>query len=143
VLYKYQSEKEPAIASKSPFYVIGSLQVAVKKWADNTVGLLDHVHFEAEPMKNVEPGDPLDFSSARESEAFEPARTRRLSKKEIAEGRALIAKMRTSQAECRIAEPEPIYDSAYFDALSYLDGEALKLSFEGTAKIEEKVEEIL
>lgn len=65
-----------------------------------------------------------------------------LSKSKIAEGRAVIAKMRTSRAECMIVELEPIYDSAYFDALRYLDGEPLKLSVEGTAKIEEKVKGI-
>jgi hypothetical protein len=65
----------------------GPLQAAVKKWADDTCALPDHVYFETEPMQNVDPGDPLDFSSARDPEAFELIRTRRLSKRKIAEGR--------------------------------------------------------
>jgi hypothetical protein len=62
-------------------------------------------YFETEPMKNADPGDHVDFSSSREPEAFEQIRTKKLSKGKIAEGRALIAKMRTIQVECTIAEP--------------------------------------
>ena len=57
VLYKSQSETEPSIAMTLPFYVIGPLQRAIRKWAGDTFGLLGHVYFETEPMKNVKPGD--------------------------------------------------------------------------------------
>lgn len=44
----------------------------MKKWAGDTFGLLDHVYFETEPMKSVDPGDSLDFSRSREHNIFDP-----------------------------------------------------------------------
>jgi hypothetical protein len=142
LLYKCELEEQPDTASKLPFYVLGPLQTSIKKWADDTFALLDHIYFETEPMKNVDPGDTLDFSTAKEPEPFERIQMKKLSRNKIAEGRALIAKMREKQAECMIAEPEQIHDAAYYQALNYLDGEALELSVEGEAEIEDKVKAI-
>jgi len=86
-LYKSQSETEPSIAMTLPFYVIGPLQGAVKKWAGDTFGLLDHVYFETEPMKNVKPGDVLDFSKVKEPEPFHEVHIRKLSKNKIYQGK--------------------------------------------------------
>jgi len=141
-LYKYESEQEPAISSTLPIYVIGPLQGAIKKWAGDTFALLDHVYFETEPMKNVNPGDMLDFTNAKEPEPHEEIQVRRLSKKKIKKGKELIERIKENQKECFIAEPEQIYDEAYFEALNYLNGEGLELTVEGEARIEDSVEEL-
>jgi hypothetical protein len=140
-LYKTESETEPSIAARLPFYVIGPLQGAVKKWAGDTIGLLDHVYFETEPMKNVKPGDLLEFSKAKEPEPFRELNMRRLSNTKISQGKALIAKMRENQRECMIAEPPAIYDDVYTEAMEFLDGENLDLQIEGEAKIEDEMKE--
>jgi len=56
-------------------------------------------------MKKVIPGDILDFSEAKEPESFRVLHMRRLSKAQVSQGRALIARMRETQRECMIAEP--------------------------------------
>lgn len=130
LLYNYKSDEGPDIASKLPFYILGPLQAAIKKWAGDTFVLLDHVYFETEPMKNVGPGDTLDFSRAKEPEPFERIQMKKLSKNKIAEGRALIAKMRENQLQCIIAEPEQGYDAAYYEAFRYRrDGTRLRASW--------------
>jgi len=116
-LYKTEAEKEPEIALRLPLYVTAPLQGAVRKWGGDTYGLLDHVYFETEPMKNVKPGDVLDFSKAKEPEPFRELHMRKLSKAKISQGKALIARMRESQRECIIAEPAAIYDDVYARAI--------------------------
>jgi hypothetical protein len=140
-LYKAEAEREPEIALRLPFYVIGPLQGAVKKWAGDTFGLLDHVYFETEPMKNVKPGDVLDFTKAKEPEPVRELHMRRLSKAKISQGKALIARMRESQRECMVAEPAAIYDDVYAKAIEFLDGQELALQIEGEARIDDEVKE--
>jgi hypothetical protein len=140
-LYKAEAEKEPEVALRLPLYVTAPLQGAVRKWAGDTYGLLDHVYFETEPMKNVKPGDALDFTKAKEPEPVRELHMRRLSKAMISQGKALIARMRESQKECMVAEPAAIYDDVYTKAMEFLDGEALDLQVEGEARIEDEVKE--
>ena len=140
-LYKCEMDEEPFIASELPFYVIGPLQTAIRKWGGDTFVLLDHVYFETEPMKNVKPGDILDFSKAKEPLPFQKVQAKRLPKKKVAYGKELIAKLKGNQRECFIAEPEHLYDEAYINALEYLNGENLELSIEGQARIEDQIEE--
>ena len=136
-LYKAESEKEPEIALSLPVHVIAPLQGAIRKWAEDTYGLLDHVYFETEPMKDVKPGDVLDFRKAKEPEPVRELHMRRLSKAKISQGRALIARMRESQRECIVAEPAAVCDDVYSKAIEFLDGEDLDLQIEGEARIEE------
>jgi hypothetical protein len=141
-LYKAAAEKEPEISLRLPLYVIAPLQGAVRKWAGDTYGLLDHVYFETEPMKNVKPGDVLDFEKAKEPEPVRELHMRRLSKAKVSQGKALIARMRESQRECMVAEPAAIYDDVYAKAIEFLDGEDLDLQIEGEAEIEDEVKEV-
>jgi len=141
-LYKYESEQDPTMASTLPIYVIGPLQGAIKKWGGDTFALLDHVYFETEPMKNVHPGDTLDFTSAKEPEPHEEIQVKRLSRRKIKKGKELIERIKESQKECFVAEPEQIYDESYFEALNYVNDEGLELKVEGKAKIEDSVEEL-
>ena len=140
-LYKCESDEEPSIASSLPFYVIAPLQAAIKRWAGDTYALLDHVYFETEPMINVSPGDVLDFSKAKEPLPYEEVRVRKLSRKKVEYGKELISKLKASQKECLIAEPEQLYDEHYYDALEYLDGHGLDLEIEGEAIVEDSVKE--
>jgi hypothetical protein len=141
-LYKSEAEAEPSISGTLPFYVTGPLQGAVRKWAGDTFGLLDYVYFETEPMKDVRPGDLLDFSKAKEPEPFRDVHMRRLPEAKISQGKALIAKMRESQRECLIEEPAAIYDDVYTKAIEFLDGEDLDLQIEGEAKIERDADRV-
>jgi hypothetical protein len=142
-LYKYKDDTEPPIAAKLPFYITGPLQAATKKWASDTYGLLDHVYFETEPMIGAVPGDVLDFSKAKEPPKIQEVHMKELSKKKIAEGKQLIAKMKESLTkEICLKLEQPIYDDFYYDALYYLNGESLELQIEGKAKIEDSVEEL-
>jgi hypothetical protein len=140
-LYKAEAVKEPEIALRLPLYVTAPLQGAVRKWAGDTYGLLDHVYFETEPMKNIKPGDVLDFTKAKEPEPVRELYMRKLSKAKISQGKALIAKMRKSQRECMVAEPAAIYDDVYSKAIEFLDGQELDLQIEGEARIEDEVKE--
>ncbi len=141
-LYKHRAEREPAIGSSLPFYITGPLQGAVRKWAGDTYALLDHVYFETEPMMGVQPGDLLDFSSAQEPEPVKHISMKKLSKKKIEKGKLLISKIRENQEKyIRLDREQPIYDEAYFEALDYLNGDALDFPVQGKAKIEDSVTE--
>ena len=141
-LYKHRADREPAIGSSLPFYITGPLQGAVRKWAGDTYALLDHVYFETEPMMSVKPGDLLDFSSAQEPEPVKHISMKKLSKQKIAKGKLLISKMRENQESLfRLVQERPIYDNAYFEALDYLNGDALDFPVQGEAKIEDSVSE--
>lgn len=140
-LYKCESDEEPAITKVLPLYVIGPLQAAVRKWAGDTFALLDHVYFETEPMKNVLPGNILDFSCAKEPPPYEEIQIKHLSKRKMAYGKELIERLRENQSKCFILKPEQLYDEAYYEALDYFDGEGLELEVEGQAIIEDSVKE--
>ncbi|MBW2615294.1 MAG: hypothetical protein JRD02_03840 [Deltaproteobacteria bacterium] len=141
-LYKHRSDIEPSIGASLPFYITGPLQAAVKKWAGDTYDLLDHVYFETEPMIDVQPGDLLDFSRAQEPETVKQISMKRLSKKKLAQGKQLIAKIRENQESwLRLLQERPIYDDSYFEALNFLNGDNLDFPVQGRAKIEDSVTE--
>ncbi|MBW1717247.1 MAG: hypothetical protein JRJ77_15730 [Deltaproteobacteria bacterium] len=142
-LYKHDSDMEPSISSILPYYVTGPLQAAIGKWAGDTYGLLDHIYFETEPMKNVHPGDILDFSKIQEVIQVEKISIKKLSKRKLAEGKKLISVMRERQSK-RIKQDyeRPIFDKAYVEALSFLNGEGLDVSITGEAEIEDSVTEL-
>jgi len=142
-LYKCESDAEPAIGSMLPYYVAGLLQPAIIKWAGDTYGLLDHIYFETEPMKNVYPGDILDFSKIQEVIAVKRISMKKLSKQKLAEGKDLVSKMRESQSKpIKPDYEQPIFDEAYLQALNFLNGEGLDLSFTGEAEIEDSATEL-
>ena len=142
-LYRYKADQEPAIASLLPFYIAGQIQAAVKKWADDTFALLDYVYFETEPMVGIKPGDMLDFSKSKETPIVEEIPMKKLSKKKLAEGREIIARMRDNfNKGLQVCEAQAMYDEAYFKALEYLNGEDLTLLLTGKAIIEDPATEL-
>ena len=135
--------KNQLLASLLPFYIVGQIQAAVKKWADDTFALLDYVYFETEPMVGIKPGDLLDFSKSKETPIVEEIPMKKLSKKKLAEGREIIAKMRDNfDKGIQVCEAQAIYDEAYYKALEYLNGEDLNLSIAGKAIIEDTATEL-
>jgi hypothetical protein len=141
-LYRCSVDRKPGVGPDFPFYVTGPLQGAVKKWAGDTFALLDHVYFETEPMIAVQPGDLLDFSKAREQRPSKYVSMKKLSKQKMARGKELISKMKANRESfLRFVRERPIYDEAYFEAVSYLNEAPLDFSIQGEARIEDSVAE--
>jgi hypothetical protein len=68
---------------------------------------------------------------------------RKLSKKKLAEGKEIIARMRGNfNKGLQVCEPRAIYDEAYFKAIEYLNGEDLTLSLTGKAIIVDPATEL-
>ena len=141
-LFRYKADKEPTLSPQLPIYIVGPLQVVIRRWAGDTFGLLDYVYFETEPMAGIKPGDILDFSKAKEMPVVHEIPMKKLSRKKLAEGKAIIAKMRDNfNKGLQVCETRAIYDETYIRALEYLNGEDLNLSMTGKAIIEDTVTE--
>jgi hypothetical protein len=126
-----------------PFYILGQIQAAIKRWADDTFALLDYVYFETEPMADIKPGDTLDFSKFKGKPVVYEIPMKKLSKKKLAEGKDLITKMRDNFGKgVQVCELQAVYDEAYFKALEYLNGEDLNVSITGKAIIEDSATEL-
>jgi len=93
-LYSCRSEKEPDIANNLSLYVWSSLKEAIKKWADDTPGLLDHVYYDTEPMEDVQRGDLLDFSKARLPIELPKLEMKKISKSKAEKAKQLISALR-------------------------------------------------
>jgi hypothetical protein len=93
-LYSCRSEKEPDIANNLSLYVWSSLKEAIKKWADDTPGLLDHVYYDTEPMEDVKRGDLLDFSKARLPIELPKLEMKKISKSKAEKAKQLISALR-------------------------------------------------
>ncbi len=108
---------EPALAAELPMLVLSPLRAAVKRWADDSQGLLDHVYFETEPMRGVNPFDRLDFRKCSVPVApSKPVEPEKLSEKKLRKGRALIAALRDrtlSAAQTTPVDTGPVDDSYY------------------------------
>jgi hypothetical protein len=142
-LYRYKADQEPTITSQLPFYIVGQIQAAIKKWADDTFALLDYVYFETEPMAGIKPGDLLDFSKSKETPVVHEISMKKLSKKKLTEGKEIIAKMRDNfNNGLQVCETQAIYDEVYSKALDFLNGEDLNLSITGKAVIEDTASEL-
>jgi len=89
-----RSEKEPDIANDLSLYVWNSLKEAIKKWADDTPGLLDHVYYDTEPMEDVKRGDLLDFSKARLPIDLPKLEMKKISKSKTEKAKQLISALR-------------------------------------------------
>jgi hypothetical protein len=93
-LYTCHLEKEPDTANDLSLYVWSSLKEAIKKWADDTPGLLDHVYYDTEPMEDVKRGDLLDFSNARIPIELPKLEMKKISKSKAEKAKQLISALR-------------------------------------------------
>lgn len=133
----YSCETSPALEDELPIYVLSPLKGAIKRWADDTPGLLDHVYFETEPMLQISPGQRLDFSLARKPERDRSIEMLRLSPENRQRALTLVKRLRESyeaQARVRASEPET-RDQEYERSLAALDGEPLRAGLKGEAAI--------
>ena len=138
-LFACKMDKEPSIADSLPDKVRSELKTAIDRWAGSTAELLDYVYFSTEPMQDIEPGTILDFRKAQPFIRQQKIAMKGLPAKQVAKGkeaiRALSQRFEKSQAELRSANRQEIKDSAYDQALTFLDGAGLDTGLSGEAKL--------
>src|SRR4030042_5411961 len=138
-LYSCRSEKEPDIAKDLSLYVWSSLKEAIKKWADDTPGLLDHVYYDTEPMKDVKRGDLLDFSKARLSIDLPKLEMKKISKSKTEKDKHLIYALReqyrASSYKLSEEKVQMVRDGAFRNSLPLVDDEDLEEGLSGIAEI--------
>ncbi|MBZ4374966.1 Panacea domain-containing protein [Corallococcus interemptor] len=104
-------------------YTTVMLKQAVKKWGDDTAGLLTHVYFETEPMEDIEPSNFLDFRKAVPPPKVERVPAVNLSapkKKKALELIASLTKRSRSDAQATPLDTGP-HDEAFLQAVSIED----------------------
>jgi hypothetical protein len=134
-LYSFPFEEEPPVGKKLSIYVRSALENAIKKWADDTPGLLDHVYFETEPMLDVRKGDLLDFSLARIPEKTKPIQMTRIPKEQLETARKSISNLAHKYAlgikEFSKIRSKIIIDQDYNEAIKYLNEYDLDIGLSG------------
>jgi hypothetical protein len=139
-LYHSVDEVEPEMKGELPFYVMSELRHAIKKWGEDSHGLLDHVYFETEPMRDVRKGDHLDFTSAQMPSIERPIRMKQLSKKNIERAKEAIRKLTSKTTTLISRSPirdEPKHDKYYYDFLQSIEEADLEARLDGTAEIKD------
>jgi hypothetical protein len=138
--YRTRIEEQPVLPSDLPTYVSSELKWAIKKWGEDSGGLLDYVYFETEPMHNVNPGDLLDFSHVRKPVKEPQFFMRKLPKKKLEEARQAIRKLTektlVNQAHCRLAYKASLYDEKYFHFLTLIEEPDLETGLDGVAELQ-------
>jgi hypothetical protein len=138
-LYTCHSEKEPDMANDLSLYVWSSLKEAIKKWADDTPGLLDHVYYDTEPMEDVKRGDLLDFSKARLPIKLPKLEMKKISKSKSEKAKQLISALReqyrASSYKLSEEKVQMVRDGAFRKSLPLVDDEDLEEGLSGTAEI--------
>ncbi|WP_157775012.1 hypothetical protein [Melittangium boletus] len=114
-------------------YVSSALKSAVRKWSDDTAGLLTHVYFETEPMQQIEPGDVLDFRKAQAPQKVVPVPAMKLSAKKMQQAREALSSLRRRTLEAPTKTPADTgpYDDAFLHALEHEDVSEGGASFSG------------
>jgi hypothetical protein len=119
-VYRRSGPEPEAIDSVLSFAVRGDLKKAIKRWADDTPGLLDYVYFDTEPMTGVKPHDRLDFSKAhlavREASAKVeppkiPERKRRKAEEAISRLKSRTMSFEAKEERLRDADYAKVLDS--------------------------------
>lgn len=142
-LFSCDDQQEPAVSEKLHIYVVSQLDNAIKKWGDDTAKLLDHVYFETEPMRDAQPSQVLDFSSAKKTKIAPKVEMNKISERSIEKGRSIIERLKKKHTEASKKQKEReknriacnLYDDAYDQAMKYMDGEDLEPGLKGVAKI--------
>jgi len=138
-LYTCHLEKEPDTANDLSLYVWSSLKEAIKKWADDTPGLLDHVYYDTEPMEDVKRGDLLDFSKARLPIELPKLEMKKISKSKAEKAKQLISALRkqyqASSYKLSEEKVQMVRDGAFRKSLPLVDDEDLEEGLSGIAEI--------
>jgi hypothetical protein len=149
-LSKYDDEKdyrlfsideigeEPKVTDALPTYVWSRLQWAIRKWADDSYGLLDYVYFETEPMIEAKPGSVLDFSKSRMPEVPKKVDMKRLPQAKVEEAKKALARLGEKYKNgLNSRPPQGPTDAVFQEFVSKLDEEDLETGLEGTADLAE------
>lgn len=118
-----------------PVYVWSRLFSSVKKWYDDTYGLLDYVYFHTGPMANVQPRERLSFVNEKELDLkeFQPVKMLLLSKKKRVALREAIQKMKVEAPVP--SDTSALFDKEYFDFVSDIAGPETETGVSGVAKL--------
>lgn len=118
-----------------PLYVSQCLQVAVKRWHDDTYGLLDYVYFKTGPMEHARPGDRLSFEMEQmpNMEEFRPVTMLPLSNNKKRVLKEAISKI--GEKKPMDAQPDGLFDKEYFDFLLAITDPETETGISGIAKM--------
>jgi hypothetical protein len=132
------TDEEPKVTDALPTYVWSRLQWAIRKWADDSYGLLDYVYFETEPMIEAKPGSVLDFSKSRMPEVPKKVDMKKLSRAKVEEAKIALARLREKYKNGLSSRPaQGPNDTVFREFVSKLDEEDLETGLEGTANLAE------
>jgi len=138
-LYSCPLEKGSDVEGQLNIYVWSPLREAIKKWADDTSGLLDHVYFETEPMEEAKRGDLLDFSKARPPIKLPKLEMKKISKFKAEKAKQLISALREQYraSSYKLSEEQfqMVRDGAFRKSLPLVDDEDLEEGLTGIAEI--------
>ena len=118
-----------------PIHVSARLKSMVKRWHDDTYGLLDFVYFRTGPMKHARPGEELTFANEHmpDMESLRPVEMLPLSKKKKLALREAIQKIGKENTVTN--QPPELFDEEYFNFVSKLAGPETETGINGTAKL--------
>lgn len=141
VLYGGLRRDLSSLRNALPLSVVGNLSAAIAKWGNDTQGLLDHVYFETEPMKDVTRGSILDFGRCRPTERPSPIPMKRLSRDQLAKAQRALRGLK-QQLDSGVAEQQrrwqgEVLDQSYAHFLEALRDPALESGLEGRAELGE------
>lgn len=138
-LYKSLTEKEPNIPETLPTYMVSELKWVIKKWDDDTGGLLDYVYFETEPMQNVHRGDLLNFSKANKPITQVEIKMKQLPSQKLRLARETVKKLRDKilPPSGKYKLKSRLYDDIYFEFLTLIEEPDIEIGLEGTADIKD------
>ena len=132
------TDEEPKVADALPTYVWSRLQWAIRKWADDSYGLLDYVYFETEPMIEAKPGAVLDFSQSRMPEVPKKIDMKKIPKAKMEEAKKALARLGEKYKNGLSSRPpQGPTDLVFREFVSKLDEEDLETGLEGTADLAE------
>jgi hypothetical protein len=121
-----------------PTYVWSTLQWAIRKWADDSYGLLDYVYFETEPMIEAKPGAVLDFGKSRMPEVPKKVDMKKIPKARIEEAKKALARLGEKYKNGLSSRPpQGPTDSVFQEFVAKLDEEDLETGLAGTADLAE------
>ena len=132
------TEEDPKVIDALPTYVWSKLQWAIRKWADDSYGLLDYVYFETEPMIEAKPGAVLDFSQSRMPEVPKKIDMKKIPKAKMEEAKKAPARLGEKYKNgLSSGPPQGPTDAVFREFVSKLDEEDLETGLEGTADLAE------
>jgi hypothetical protein len=144
--YVYRCDSDvKGVEDQLPIYITSPLKEAVRKWADDSPRLLDHVYFETEPMIGASPGQRLDLSLARRPTREKPLPMLSMPKEKLEAARARVAKLALRYREQSVVRESELHreprDAEYNKTVEVLNGEPLSEGLVGEATIRSRTED--